>query len=310
MADLPVLIARGESIPEAWENSIVNLHQNGLRYKRDDPDDNGKEQVGARMIIEITNPVDAKLLGHRFESGMTSYGAPGFFEYVMEMLGAKDSWTKREGQPTLWDYTYHGRLANYRGIHNQIEFIISRLAERPYSRRTNAITWDPEPDMTAKDTPCLQRIWFEEIANSDGSSDLNMNYNFRSRNAMIAAPDNMKGIVFGFGAYIVHALRKRTDRDVRLGSVVEFTDNYHVSPRNRELMEKFVKDVEKSKGKGESIDARAFTKEQYTQNLLQDRDEVLPRIIEKTKELCPPEKLQEEIDRIQYLGQLVLRLVA
>ena len=130
MANLPLLVARGESIPEAWENSVLELYQHGLRYKRADPADKGGVQVGARMTIEIFNP-DSNFFTHKCENGMTA-GAPGTFEYIMEFLGAKDTWIKKSEEAKEWDYTYHQRLASYEGGFDQIEFIINRLVERPF----------------------------------------------------------------------------------------------------------------------------------------------------------------------------------
>ena len=153
---LPFLVARGDSIAEAWENSILELNKNGKWYKRDDPDDNGN-QVDARMAIEIKNPDEGPFL-HKY----MGFDPRALLDYFFEVHGARDVLRKDLDDPEdhKWDYLYHERLEGYptsQGPFNQIYAMIKRLAERPFSRRVGAITWVPERDTKAKDTPCLQR---------------------------------------------------------------------------------------------------------------------------------------------------------
>ena len=43
---------------------------------------------------------------------------------------------------------------------DQIGIVIENLADCAYTRRAQAITWDPELDAKDHEPPCLQRLWF------------------------------------------------------------------------------------------------------------------------------------------------------
>ncbi|MFH0808638.1 MAG: thymidylate synthase [archaeon] len=304
MSGLPVLSARGESIPEAWENSILELHENGQWYKRGDPQDNEK-QVDASMLITIENP-DADLFMHKY---MTC-GIEDLVDYEMEIHGVRDSWEKDHSNPedNKWDYTYHGRLTSYptstRPI-DQLRFMINRLSERPFSRRVNAITWVPEIDTLAKDTPCLQRIGLliTPDAKDPQINRLNMTYNFRSRNAMIAAPMNIIGF-YALQCTIRNAIREKTEMKLENGRIVDFTDSYHVSTRDQGILKNFMGRYDASVLRGETIRDRALSGEQtvfpYINSILSERTE---KIIEQTKNYLSGEKLDKEITKIRKIAE-------
>lgn len=314
MGNLPLLVARGESIPEAWENSLLILDEDGLRYKRDDPDDLGGEQLGARMAIEIANP-DHPLLTHLCENGQTA-SPYGCLEYILEIMGVKNTWRQdlADEDDTKWEYTYDDRLENYptsKGPFNQIEFIIQRLVERPWSRRTNAITWIPEIDTVERHTPCFQRMTFEEVANYDTeeTSDLSMDYTMRSRNVVHAAPDNMKGFYVGFMCRVCDAVRERSGRDVRNGSLIEFTDNYHVSPRDRPKFDGVIKRIKESRARGEPIEKRAWTREYVLPMILEEKERLVEDLIKGAEKYAPPEKLDVEIEKIKDLSERAIPML-
>lgn len=256
---LPLLVARGEGIAEAWENSILELNKNGKWYNRGDPDDNGK-QVDARMVIEVKNP-DANPFLHKY----MGCDARALLDYLFEVHGARDVLRKDLNDPTdaKWDYLYHERLEGYptsQGPFNQIDAMVRRLAERPFSRRVGAITWVPERDTKAKDTPCLQRMSFLIVPGEDGVSWLNLTYTFRSRNAMTASPMNMTGF---------HSLQTRVRDEItalsglnlRNGSIVDFTDAYHISTRDQPILQQmFLSRYAKSCEKNETLADRTYTR--------------------------------------------------
>ena len=199
MVNIPVLSVKGESIPEAWESSVVELYENGLRYCRDGPKDKGREQIDSTMTIEVENP-DHEFFMHR---GM-SCGIDGLLEYQMEMLGAK--------------------------------------INEPHMRRANMITCVPEKDIKSDDPPCLQNVWFFLGPEGNDSYLLNMNYVFRSRNVMIAAPMNMVGL-YTLQCYVRDKINERTDFHVENGRIVDFVHSYHVRADDMENLEKFIESI-------------------------------------------------------------------
>lgn len=304
--NLPVLSVKGESIPEAWENSIIKLYENGLWYKRGGYKDKGRLNVDATMTIEIINPLSELFMHKGLNCSWTD-----LFEYQMEFLGAKDSWVDSTGESNRWPYSYHERLASYpgtKGTIDQIESTIRKMIEKPDSRQHNMITWVPERDDKSQDPPCLQRIWFglipDEIAD-DGSRVLNMNYNFRSRNVMIASLMNMLGLSM-LQCYIKDELVKRTKNNIRIGRMVDFNDPYHVSAQDQHLLQGFMNRIEKSKERGETLEDRIYTRERIL-SMMDNKawSEIENKIINQTKNYLEGEKLEKEIEKIKKISKLV-----
>lgn len=73
---------------------------------------------------------------------------------------------------------------------NQIEYIIRKLKEKPYSRRAQAITWRPLVDPFHIDPPCLQRIYMRVKDDS-----LLMQTTWRSRDLFRAWEANVNGMI-------------------------------------------------------------------------------------------------------------------
>ena len=183
----------------------------------------------------------------------------------MEILGAKDSWVDKTGKSTKWPYHYHERLSSYPGADSriqidQIEEIIKKIAAKPWERRHNIITWVPERDLKSDDPPCLQRVWFFPSPNEDGSYSLNMNYNFRSRNVMIASPMNMIGL-YALQCYVRDEVKKRSGMNLKNGRIVDFIDSFHVSAQDQHILKNFMPRLNQSLKKGKTIEDRSFTRE-------------------------------------------------
>ena len=122
-------------------------------------------------------------------------------EYVMEVCeGIKDHWsaTRATRRDTRWEYTYHQRLFGYEAPTlapiDQIEQLCRQLAETPYTRRAQAVTWKVWEDNDCYDPACLQSIWCR-IIRQDGAPRLSMNVRFRSNDAYKAAFMNIFALV-------------------------------------------------------------------------------------------------------------------
>jgi thymidylate synthase (methanogen type) len=99
---------------------------------------------------------------------------------------------------------------------DQMEYIINKLKEKPYSRRAQAITWRPLVDPFHNDPPCLQRIWMR-IKNNQ----LMMQTTWRSRDLLRAWEANVNGMI--------RIQKMVADRmEVEMGSYVDFSNSLHI----------------------------------------------------------------------------------
>jgi len=121
---------------------------------------------------------------------------------------------------------------------NQIEYIIQKLKEKPYSRRAQAITWRPLVDPYHVDPPCLQRIYMR-IKNNR----LIMQTTWRSRDLFRAWEANVNGMI-RIQKYVADQL------GVGIGHYLDFSNSLHIYGNT--ISE--VKDMlERMKSKGEKF---------------------------------------------------------
>jgi len=99
---------------------------------------------------------------------------------------------------------------------NQIEYIIQKLREKPYSRRAQAITWRPLVDPYHVDPPCLQRI-FMRIK----EGKLIMQTTWRSRDLFRAWEANVNGMI-RIQKYVADQL------GVDIGHYLDFSNSLHI----------------------------------------------------------------------------------
>ena len=99
---------------------------------------------------------------------------------------------------------------------NQIEYIIRKLKEKPYSRRAQAITWRPLVDPFHIDPPCLQRIYMRVK-----DEHLLMQTTWRSRDLFRAWEANVNGMI-RIQKYVAEAL------NVEIGHYLDFSNSLHI----------------------------------------------------------------------------------
>jgi len=165
-------------------------------------------------------------------------------EYVMEVLdGIKDHLVRDPNDPddTRWEYTYHQRLFNYttpnsEKVYDQIDIMAQKLAEVPYSRRAQAITWKVWEDNDCYDPACLQSIWCRVLLDDKGEWVLNTNVRFRSNDAYKAAFMNMYAFI-RLQQKIAHRISELSGKSVRLGRYVHQADSFHIYGSNLEEFE-------------------------------------------------------------------------
>jgi len=217
-----LVVIHGEILPETWEKSIVEVWNKGIVIDTE----YGEMSKDVTVVMKIENPLAEPRIHLK---GIVAGRLEGLFEYVDEVVkGIHDYMIKKYG------YTYHERLFNYQspeGAVNQIEYIINKLMSAPYSRRAQAITWQPWKDIKSEHPPCLQRVWCRIIDNR-----LVMHVHMRSNDALKAAFMNM----FAFTElqkYIADKLR------VEVGYYLHIADSYHIYESDWKWAEKFVSQI-------------------------------------------------------------------
>ena len=99
---------------------------------------------------------------------------------------------------------------------NQIEYIVQKLKDKPYSRRAQAITWRPLVDPYHQDPPCLQRIYMRIKGDQ-----LIMQTTWRSRDLFRAWEANVNGMI--------RIQKSVADQlGVEMGHYLDFSNSLHI----------------------------------------------------------------------------------
>lgn len=244
MKSIPVVTESGKSLAMAFENALVNLYEKGIRFKTQYDKPGDPESIDCTLNLTIEEPESEPMIHMAFPSGIEQLK-----EYVLELKGFKDHWVKNMDDPddTRWEYTYHGRLEKY-GIWlekdgkgskeagpfkvDQIEGVIDKLCQQPFTRQAQMITWMPNIDLDCFDPPCLQSLWYRILEDEDGVYWLNCNIRFRSNDAWGASFMNMFGFIQFNKEVIAAEVAKRTGKTVKLGRLNWQADSYHIYGRD------------------------------------------------------------------------------
>jgi thymidylate synthase len=238
--NIPVLFVTGKTLAEAYEKALLELYNNGIRFKTQYDKPGDPLSIDSTMNITILEPLTDPMIHRAFPGGIDNLR-----EYVMELMGLKDHWVKNinDSEDTRWEYTYHGRLAAYGAWRelvegksqqvgffkiNQVETVIDKLSRQPYTRQAQMITWMPNLDNECFDPPCLQSLWYRIIEDEEGVWWLNCNVRFRSNDAWGASFMNMFGFINFNRNVIAAGINERTGKKVELGRMNWHADSYHI----------------------------------------------------------------------------------
>jgi thymidylate synthase len=219
------IVIRTKTVSEAWEKVVLECWKRGAQV----PTEYGemsKELQGLLVVVEepFTEP--------RIHRGDLLVAVrDSLKKYYDEVLHGTLDHAVKEGKI---HYTYHERLFSYppKAI-SQIEYIINKLQETSFSRRAQAITWDPEKDIWVDSPPCLQRVW---CAIRDGK--LVLHTSWRSRDVFRAMHMNMLALT-ELQKMIANRL------DVEVGPYLDFSSSAHIYEKTYADVERFIRVVEK-----------------------------------------------------------------
>jgi len=269
MKNIPVLSVMGITLAEAYEKALVELYNNGIKFRTQYDKPGDPLSIDSTMNITILEPLKDPMIHCAFPGGIDNLK-----EYVMELEGLKDHWVKNINDPndTRWEYTYHGRLANYGAWKelvdgkskqsgffaiNQVSAVIEKLSKQPYTRQAQMITWMPNLDLECFDPPCLQSLWYRIIEDEEGIYWLNCNVRFRSNDAWGASFMNMFGFINFNKNIIAKGIEEKTGKKVELGRMNWHADSYHIYGKDIEYAKQLLFD---------RIDAIGFAERTYDFN--------------------------------------------
>jgi len=237
--DIPVIRVEGDTLPESWEKAVIATWKDGLDIKTeyDKPDDPSSKDC--TMIMVVNDPMKEPRIHRAFPGGLEDLEV-----YRQEVVdGIHDHWNKAGGREVT--YTYHQRLFGFDTegeTINQVEYMIKKLSETSYSRRAQAITWNPKTDPVTDDPPCLQRIWARLVDLGNGSYSLNMNTHWRSRDGYKASFMNIFALT-DLQANIAKEISRRTGKKIVVGRYVDISDSFHIYGSYAEEFKRFLKTV-------------------------------------------------------------------
>lgn len=247
MNNIPVLTVTGESLAVTYEAALVKLYNEGTRFKTQYDKPGDPLSLDCTLNATVLNPECDPMIHQAFPGGIDELK-----EYVMELKGFKDHWVKNMNDPddTRWEYTYHGRLQRYGSWKerveengsmirkdvgfqvDQVEHVIQKLVDQPYTRQAQMITWMPNHDLQVYDPPCLQSLWYRIMEDEEGVQWLNCNIRFRSNDAWGASFMNMFGFIRFNREVIADEVARRSGKEVRLGRMNWQADSYHIYGRD------------------------------------------------------------------------------
>ena len=221
--NIPVIKVEEKTLPEAWERAVVETWQNGTNIKTEYDKSTDPPSRDCTMIMVVQEPMSEPRIHRAFPGGLEDLEV-----YTQEVVdGIHDHWiSPEEGK---WTYTYHKRLFGYEmegEVVDQINQLILKLSSVPFSRRAQAITWNPKLDPPTDDPPCLQRL-FCRITEKDDTFYLNMNSHWRSRDAYKAAFMNIFALT-ALQARIAEEISKKINKVVKVGRYADITDSFHI----------------------------------------------------------------------------------
>lgn len=139
-------------------------------------------------------------------------------EFTYEYLANYKTWD----DDARFDYLYFERMADYKGVIDQLQIMRNGLREQCMgdvsSNYCQAITWEPEIDNGILSTPCLQKIQARYV----GNHGVDIHFSWRSRDLWGAAQANLVALIECLNREVVKP------NDCKIVRIVDFSDSLHI----------------------------------------------------------------------------------
>ena len=201
-----------ESLPMAWEKAVIRCWEEGDSFPTQYDKENDPNSRDVTALIHITNPMQEPRIHKALPMGLNDLE-----KYRSEILyGVHDYYMDDVTNENRWSYTYHQRLFDYDGV-NQMDKVIEMLKKCGFTRRAQAVTWQPQHDLEISDPPCLQSLLFRV----QDKNKLNMSVRFRSQDLFKA---------FASNTFALTELQKfvADEVGVEVGSCMCLADSMHI----------------------------------------------------------------------------------
>lgn len=233
--NVPILHVVGKTVPEAWQNAMLELWHKGIDVPTSFDNPGDPPSKDATVTIEVTEPLLEPRIHKYFPASIE-----GLEHYRLEVThGVHDHWIERFG--TKWNYTYHERLRAWdKGDGqkvDQLERLMEKIAKKAKAgsdltnRRFQVTTWIPGVDDEILDPPCLQRLHFRLIPNEKEGYGLNLNTDWRSRDGYLAWVMNVFALT-ELQRLVADELTDRCDIPIEVGRYFDKSDSLHVYGKN------------------------------------------------------------------------------
>jgi thymidylate synthase len=288
--EIPSVAVWGKSLPEAWEDAVLATYEFGAHIPTEYDQDVDPESRDVSMMMTVAKPFAEPRIHRSLPVSFEDLGI-----YVAEVVDGVHDLSKVNRKGHGWTYSYHDRLFNWPGLYgwdeilngnklelpnvDQVDKLMAKLAETPYSRRAQAITWVPQLDQPNPEPPCLQRIWCR-LAKNEGGYLLEMNTHWRSNDALKAAFMNTFALT-DLQKVIAGEIGKRMGKEVGVGRYVGMMDSFHIygSYQRKNDIPFFLSQVENMP---------------YEKRVARTDDPLIMKQFEKAKEKLAKEKLDKE----------------
>ncbi len=182
-----------------------------------------------KEVLNFMVTINGNLENYEIEKEFLKYfSEKDFKNHISQVLNPE--------KPESVEYTYGERIFKHRFGKNQLEYLVKKLSEAPYSRRALIVSWDHEIDQKTKNPPCI--IAIQGIITDNYYSHIAI---IRSNDMYAAWPLNIVGQI-ELGKKIVREINQRDNTNYSLANVTTISISAHIYEHDWEKAKRVVRE--------------------------------------------------------------------